>query len=131
MKLSLEGADELARDLMALGDKAPQAAKDVVGAGADILKDRMKDTAIAKGHVDTGAMAASIGYKGVNTSTTGAWAEVYPLGRDGRRTNAEKAFILHYGSSKIRGDHWMDDAVEAAGGPALDAMQRKLEEAIG
>ena len=51
-------------------------------------------------------------------------SSIYPHGRDRRKqSNAEKAFVLHYGTSRIHGDHFVDDAEQRAGDAAEQAMQ--------
>ena len=51
---------------------------------------------------------------------------IYPHGRDRKRqSNAEKAFILHYGSSKLKGDHFVDDA-EAKAEEAVEQVMQNV-----
>ena len=72
------------------------------------------------GHVDTGKMK-----KSVRASKKGKNARVvYPRGKDKKGVrNAEKSFILHYGSSKLRGDRFVDDIEDKAHIDALDKME--------
>ena len=49
---------------------------------------------------------------------------VSPQGKDHKGVrNAEKAFINHYGTSKIKATHFVDDAETEASEKAVDAMQ--------
>ena len=69
------------------------------------------------GHRDTGRLIASIGYPRKPKDAGGVLSiDIYPQGTDsgGKHKkpvrNAEKAFVLHYGTSKKPGSHWVDTA---------------------
>lgn len=53
------------------------------------------------------------------------WIDIYPQGKDrnGMR-NAEKAFLIHYGTSQIPASHWVDDADRLCDGTVVEAMQQ-------
>lgn len=123
MKFSTEGIGEAARWLEQFADMGEEAAVAMVEAGADEVKKAWVSEARSRGHTDTGAMIDSIDHAKIYTSSTGAWTVVYPQGKDGKRRNAEKAFYLHYGTSRIKGDHWIDAAEKAAEEPAQKAME--------
>ena len=75
-------------------------------------------------HRDTGAMIESIGYARPTAGIESAKSiDIYPQGVDGKGVrNAEKAFILHYGTSKIPGSRWVDDADRYSEETAPEAM---------
>lgn len=98
-------------------------AEAMIEVGAEEVKKAWANEARSRHHIDTGAMIESIGYKKVQKSATGVWTEVYPQGKDGKKRNVEKAFYLHYGTSRIKGDHWIDAAEKAAEEPAQKAME--------
>ena len=55
--------------------------------------------------------------------------DIYPQGKDKRNIrNAEKAFILHYGTTKIRGSRWVDDADKISEQTVVPAMIRVWEQ---
>ena len=71
----------------------------------------------------TGEMQRSVGIKFVKKKGMRC-AEIYPLGKDSHGVrNAEKAFILHYGRSNLKGDHFVDEAEQLAEENAIPAMQ--------
>jgi len=50
--------------------------------------------------------------------------DVYPQGRDAKGVrNAEKAFILHYGSSRISPSYWVDEADAASEAPVQERIE--------
>lgn len=122
MRLDTEGIEGLAEWLLKQAD-IKDGLTQMLDAGAKEVQKCWREEAEARGHRDTGAMIASIGYKGVNVTNTGGYVEVYPRGTDKGTRNAEKAFILNYGSSRIKGDGWVHAAEGKAEDRALEAMQ--------
>lgn len=118
-----EGFDELLADLKQHGDLISTAAPDMLQAGAAVVADAWRDAIRAHDLIDTGDMIDSVGPSDlVNTSSEKKIA-VYPQGRDRKGIrNAEKAFINHYGASRRKATHFVDDAETKAEGPAVDAM---------
>ena len=100
----------------------------VVLPAADFLKEKMSDAAGQFFNVVTGSLASSIKvlrkgvYEGGARATVGPSQGRHPKSTQGVRhpraqggggghyqgTNAEVAFILEYGSSRIPGRHWME-----------------------
>ena len=53
------------------------------------------------------------------------YIDIYPQGKDRKGVrNAEKAFLLHYGTSKIKPTRWVDEAESRGEAYALPAMER-------
>ncbi len=132
-KLNTVGIDSMLTDLAIRGEKADSAMKRMLIAAADATKQEWKNAAGMHGHVRTGAMIGSIGYKQPKKIQGGDGYEtaVYPQGTDADGTrNAEKAYILHYGTSRISGDHWVDEAEENAEAQAQGAMEEIWNELI-
>ena len=74
-------------------------------------------------------MAKSVGVK-LTKKNGMRCAEIYPLGKDSHGVrNAEKAFILHYGRSNMKGDHFVDNAERIAEQNAVPVMQEIWENA--
>lgn len=122
------GIDELVRKLNSLGQLTGDVAKSMILHGAKEVQEAWRESATRHEHVLTGEMVASIGYPSQPTDVGGVLAiEIYPQGKDSTGTrNAEKAFILHYGSSRIKGDHWVDEAEQKASDTANEAMENVL-----
>ena len=92
-------------------------ADEMLIAGAEEVREVWKKSAEKHEHKDTGDMIASINYsRQVRKIGDIKEVDIYPQGKDRKGVrNAEKAFILHYGTSRISASHWVDDADEMAG----------------
>ena len=118
-----EGFDELLADLKQHGDLVSTAAPDMLQAGAAVVADAWRDAIRAHDLIDTGDMIDSVGPSDVVNTSSEKKIAVYPQGRDRKGIrNAEKAFINHYGASRRKATHFVDDAETKAEGPAVDAM---------
>lgn len=106
------------------------AADAMLMAGAEEVKKAWQRSAEEHGHRETGAMIASIGYSGKpKTANDVKSIDIYPQGKDsgGRHKrkpvrNAEKAFVLNYGTSKKPGSGFVDDADKYSEETAIPAM---------
>lgn len=118
-----EGFDELLADLKQHGDLVSTAAPDMLQAGAAVVAESWCDAIRAHDLIDTGDMIDSVGPSDVVNTSSEKKIAVYPQGRDRKGIrNAEKAFINHYGASRRKATHFVDDAESKAEGPAIDAM---------
>lgn len=120
-----EMMDELFRESERLNRKAPE----MLEAGSAIMTRAWKETIVARKHVKTGDMRDSVASDGrIHRKDDGYTVNVYPRGKDrnGKR-NMEKAAILHYGTSKIKGDNFVDAAEDLGRAPAEEAMARVWE----
>lgn len=129
--LSFRGLDELGRKLDRMGQKADAVKEAMLNEGADVCVRVWKQTAEAKGHRDTGDMINSIRAK--KSGKDGR--VIYPMGKDRKGVrNADKAFILNYGTSggRIKADGWCDQADEQCEMEAVPVMRavfnRMMEE---
>lgn len=128
-KLMSEGMDDILAELARLQDTDGVADRMIL-AGADEVKKAWQAEADSRGHRRTGAMIASVGYARAPKKAGDALTiDIYPQGKDRRGVrNAEKAFLLHYGTSRIPGDHWVDAAEEKAGAASQAAMEAVFDE---
>ena len=118
-----EGFDELLADLKKNGDLIDDAAPEMLQAGAAVVADAWRDAIQSHGLIDTGDMLDSVAPSNLVNSSTEKKIAVYPQGRDRKGIrNAEKAFINHYGASRRKATHFVDDAETKAEGPAVEAM---------
>lgn len=118
--LSFSGMDNLINDLEKLERSEMDAiATKMLDEGAEECVKAWDKGIRQAGHVDTGDMLRSVKATGKKNHR-----EIYPRGRDrhGIR-NAEKAFILHYGTSTILGDRFVDEINESSEYPAIKAME--------
>jgi HK97 gp10 family phage protein len=121
MRFDISGLDDVIKQMTDMEQRTGKVADAMVAAGAGKVREAWQHSAQKHGHVRTGAMIGSIKekFKKGDVPT----AEIYPQGKDSKGVrNAEKAFILHYGTSKIQGSHWVDDADQEAEETAIQAM---------
>lgn len=111
------GLDKVLNEMQRLGELSGACAMAMVKAAASEIKDAWKESAEQHELRDTGAMIESIGYPAPPVQAGSViYQDIYPQGKDAKGTrNAEKAFILHYGTSKIPATYWVDDADEKSG----------------
>ena len=111
-RFDVSGLEDMIREMERLGESTGPVAEEMVQAAAAEIRDAWKRSADEHGHRDTGAMIASIGFarKPLRAGDI-IYQDIYPQGKDKKGVrNAEKAFILHYGTSRIRASYWVDDA---------------------
>ena len=115
-RLDSTGAEAVIKQMRRLGQQAGPVAAAVLAAGAVEVRDAWRETIRARGYVDTGAMLRSISFPARPKDNGGILStEIAPKGKDASGTrNAEKAFILHYGTSRIPASYWVDEAEQAA-----------------
>ena len=121
-RFEAEGLDELIASLE--GDKKlfDSAAHDMLQAGGEVIAEAWRDAIRAHDLIETGDMLNAVRVFDVATEHVKK-VTVYPEGRDRKGIrNAEKAFINHYGASRRKATHFVDDAETKAEGPAVDAM---------
>lgn len=125
-RFDTSGLDDLIREMTRMGEDGGEVAKAMVRAATLEIRDAWKKSAEDHGLRDTGAMIDSIASHGPVLEIAGIFQrDVYPQGKDAKGVrNAEKAFILHYGTSRIPATYWVDDADEASG----PKVQQRLEE---
>ena len=129
-RFDVSGLDETIEEMKRLGQMTGQTADAMLMAGADEVRKAWRQSAEEHRHRDTGDMIASIGFarkpKEIGSIRT---IDIYPQGKDKRNIrNAEKAFILHYGTTKIRGSRWVDDADKSSEQTVVPAMIRVWEQ---
>lgn len=106
-KVTESGLNELINNLSSFAEDFSEMEDEILNEAGEIFVDEWKDGIARFGHVDTGDMQKSVKAK---RSKKDASVEIYPHGKDRHGVrNAQKAFILHYGSSTIDGDRFVDD----------------------
>lgn len=121
---NLSGLDEIADELNRESAFATDAPAQMLNAAADIYKKAWKSEIEKAGLIDTGDMLNSVGADEIAHFRNGARVDVYPKGKDRKGTrNAEKAFVLHYGTSRIKPRRFVDAVIGSAETPALEAME--------
>ena len=138
-----DGIDAIIQQMKDLQELSGDVANEMLMAGAEEAKKAWIKSAEMHGLRLTSQMINAIGYAGKPSDIKGIKSiDVYPIGKsnytespDGKRIKrkkpvrlAEIAFILHYGSSKIRQTHWVDDADELSEEPVTRVMTEIWED---
>lgn len=123
-RFETKGFDDLLAEMKRLGELSGDVADRMLLAGAEQVKEAWKVSAERHRHRDSGDMINSIGFPRKPKDAGGIRSlDIYPQGKDHKGVrNAEKAFVLHYGTSRNPGSHWVDDADAASGEPVMAAM---------
>ena len=129
-RFNVSGLDETIEEMKRIGQMTGRTADAMLMAGAEEVRKAWRQSAEEHRHRDTGDMIASIGFsrkpKEIGSIRS---IDIYPQGKDKRNIrNAEKAFILHYGTTKIRGSRWVDDADKISEQTVVPAMIRAWEQ---
>lgn len=126
-QFSTDGIDQIAAEMAWMGEAAGEVADEMLLAGAEEVKRAWKETAERHGYRETGDMIESIRADKAPKSDANdvRRINVYPRGEDRKDVrNAEKAYVLHYGTSKIHGSHWVDEADQDAGPMVQDVFEK-------
>ena len=123
-RFDTKGLDNIIGSMKRVGELSGAIADEMLIAGAEEVKQAWRQAAKIHGHVETGDMHDSIGYsrkpKTVNDIKS---IDIYPQGKDRKgKRNAEKAFILNYGTKKRPGSHWVDTADALSAEPVTRVM---------
>ena len=135
-RMETDGLDKLINEMQRMGQDSGKVAEVMVDAAVAEIRDAWKESAekawphksgTKKALRDTGDMIDSIGSPDPAIHTgTGIYRDVYPQGKDSKGTrNAEKAFVLNYGTSRVEPTYWVDEA-EAAAEPKIQERLEKI-----
>lgn len=141
-RFDVEGLDFVVEDMKRRGELAGETAQKMLMAGAEEVKQAWKNEAERRNFRDTRSMIDNIGFpRSVKRASDILSIDIYPQGKDAKGVrNAEKAFILHYGTSskssrkrrpnkKFSGPGiprtlWVDAADKASGPRVMEAYTR-------
>ena len=132
-RLEFSGTQELMDELFAESERVDRLAPQMLREAGEVVVDAWKEAITEAGHAPpgksgraTGDLLASVKATGVKKKGDGYTSEVYPQGKGrGRQRMAEVAFVLHYGTSKMKGDHFVDQA-EAKAEEAVQAVMEQI-----
>lgn len=125
-QFSTDGLNEIMAEMASMHESTGETAVEMLMAGAEEVKKAWQNQAAMHGYHATGDMIESIGYaKKPRWVSEIRSIDIYPQGKDRKGVrNAEKAFLLHYGTSKIHGSHWVDEADWDAGPMVQDVFEK-------
>ena len=115
-RFEMSGLDDVINQMRGMGQESGAVAEEMLTVGAWEVVTGWERAAEEHGLRDTGAMIDSIGYASApKTIGDAKTIDIFPQGVDGKGVrNVEKAFILHYGTSRRPGSRWVDTAVDSA-----------------
>lgn len=124
-RFDTSGIDDIIGEMIRLGEDVGPVAEEICTAAAEEIRDAWKRTAEKHGFRANGDMIDSIGFVNAPTRASDVKAkDIYPIGVDRKGVrNAEKAFLLHYGTSRIKAKYWVDEADDASAEPVEARIQ--------
>ena len=131
-RMEFSGTEELMAALFAETERLERKATEMLGEAGKVAVKAWQDAIEAADHGkpgksgrSTGEMSKNVRASAVKKNRDEYLSSIYPHGRDSKRQSyAEIAFVLHYGSSKIEGDHFVDDAESRMSDAVTEVMQR-------
>lgn len=128
----MSGLDETIREMRRMGEASGALDKAMLQTGAERVKDAWRQSATEHDLIDTGDMLDSIGFAAEPLDIGGALSiDIYPQGKDRKGVrNAEKAFMLQYGTSSVKATRWVDDADAICEDTVVPAMQDVFDEFV-
>ena len=131
-RFDMSGLDPIIDDMRKYGEESGEAAQAMIMAGAEAVAEAWRRAARDHELIDTGDMLSSIGYPRKPKDIGQALSiDIYPQGKDHKGTrNAEKAFVLHYGTSRMKATRWVDTADAYSEETAVPAMAKIWEDFI-
>ena len=123
-RFEMDGFDELLADMKRMGELSGETADKMLMAGAEEVKKAWRQSAKRVPHRVSGDLIESIDYaRKPKTAGDIRTIDIYPQGKDRKGVrNAEKAFVLNYGTKTRTASHWVDDADKASGEPVMQAI---------
>ena len=130
-RMEYSGTEEILDELFAQSEKLEQKATEMLGTAGQLAVKAWQDAIREAGHAPpgksgraTGDLLKSIRASAPKKNGDAYVSSIYPHGRDRKKQSmADIAFSLHYGTSKITGDHFVDIAEEKIQETVWDAMQ--------
>ncbi len=125
-RFDTSGLDDLMRQLSKLGSNLDAATDEMLMSAAAVVRDEWKKSADRHNLRDSGDMIASIGYPRKPTKAGDVKSiDIYPQGKDHKGVrNAEKGFILNFGTKTRPATHWIDEADQASAQPVQEVMEQ-------
>ena len=125
-RFEIQGMDEIIDKMKSMQMLTGPVAQAMLMTAAEDVKEAWRESAEEHEHRDTGDMINSIGYPRTPKAASDAlFIDIYPQGKNrGGVRNAEVAFVLHYGTSKMPGSGWVNDADAKSGPRVTQTMQQ-------
>lgn len=122
-RLSFTGLDAVVNELGRMEQGADGKITEMLEAGGTVMVTAWQEAITAAGLIDTGSMINNVRAGNLKKTEDGGEIVIYPRGNDAKGvSNAQKAFIHHYGSSKNPATGFVDKAEKDGTGKAEAAM---------
>lgn len=122
-RIDLTGFEAALAEMRKRGEQSDAVAQAILDTGAAAAVESWRETITRLGLVKTGAMRDSIAATAPKTDGGILYREITAKGTDEKGVrNGEKAFILHYGTSRIKRSYWWDTAEQDAAPKVTAAM---------
>lgn len=127
--LTFSGLDGVMDELTRCSERIDGVVTAMLKAGGDEMAQAWKDAIGAAGLERSGDMRKSVKAGNLKRDPDGGTIVVYPRGTDGKGTsNALKAFVNHYGTSRIPATGFVDAAEQKGEEPTAAAMRSVFEQ---
>lgn len=134
-RMENSGLQDVIDQLFAESEKLEVKATEMLGEAGKVVVKAWQDAIEEAGHAPpgkskraTGDLMKSIRASAVKKNGSAYITSIYPHGRDRhKQPMADVAFSLHYGTSKITGDHFVDRAEELADEAVEETMKKVWE----
>lgn len=131
-RMEFSGTQELMDELFRESERLERKAKEMLEEAGKVVVDAWKQAITEAGHAPpgrsgraTGDLLESVKADNVKKAGDAYTSTIYPHGRDRKKQRmAEIAFVLHYGTSKMAGDHFVDNAEEKAEAAVQAVMEQ-------
>ena len=133
MSFQIDGLDAFSQKLARLADQTDDVVKEAVAAGGEVVREDMRAAVVeaANRGYATGALADSIKAGGVRSSGGSASVTIAPSGSVKKVRNSDKAWYLEHGTARQAAHPFMTKTLNTAKPKVMQAMQEKLDAAIG
>jgi hypothetical protein len=128
-RLDYQGLDEVLDSMKRAGELIGPTADKMLQAGAEELSKSWVSAIKKHSLIKTGDMVNSVAPNKIRTTGGVRLVDVYPQGKDRKGVrNAEKAFVLHYGTTRIKATRLVDDVEDGAEEPIQRVYERIWDE---
>jgi HK97 gp10 family phage protein len=132
-KTYIDGADELIKALMALGEEAGKILDDAAKEGAEIVLSAAKQNIVSNGLVDTGDLLNSMEIKKVNhrqTTKTKASYNVGPRYSKAGKKGINYGHLPELGTSKMQAKPYLRPAADSKKNKVAETMDNIIIKAV-
>lgn len=132
-RMEFSGTEELMDELFRESERLERKATEMLGEAGKVVITAWHEAIQEAGHAPpgksgraTGDLMDSIRASAPKKNGSAYTSSIYPHGKDRRgQRMADIAFSLHYGTSRIKGDHFVDAAEDKAES-AVDAVMEEV-----